>query len=228
MILLFGLYDRIPEHVHSAAHRQNYLKWRTFQRRLVDKSSIDIQLEKEIVSAIEKWREVLKRIIDVVLFLGERGLAFRGLLQLIGSPNNGNFLVIIELISHYDPVLADHVRKVQESQASGHRLSAHYLSSDSQNEFIAACAHLVRTTSLEDQKLAKYFSSIVDATPDSSHTEQTTFIIRYVACTETFSIHERFVEFLDCNKKTGAHIAQLIIDFCTSHGILLSNCRGQG
>jgi hypothetical protein len=83
--------------------------------------------------------------------LSERGFAFRGSSQRIGSIDNGNFLGIIELLSRYDPVLREHMIKVAESQSSGHRLSAHYLSSDSQNEFISACAQLVRTHVMKEQ-----------------------------------------------------------------------------
>ena len=35
---------------------------------------------------------LLKRLLDVILFLAERGLAFRGVTYLIGDSNNGNFL----------------------------------------------------------------------------------------------------------------------------------------
>ena len=70
------------------------------------------------------------------------------------------------------------MKKVAESQISGHRLSAHYLSSDSQNEFIVACAQMIRITVINEEKQAKYFSIILDATPDSLHTEQTTFILQ--------------------------------------------------
>ena len=43
---------------------------------------------------------MLKRLIDVTLFLGERGLAFQGSLQRIDNSNKGNFLGLIELLSH--------------------------------------------------------------------------------------------------------------------------------
>ena len=92
-------------------------------------------------------------------------------------------------------VLKEHVTKVQESQTSSQRLFVHYLSSDSQNDFISACAQMIRSIILEEQKAAKYFSIIVDATPDSSHTEQTTFILRYVTCQESCIIQEHFLQF---------------------------------
>ena len=37
-----------------------------------------------------RWREVLKRILDVILFIGERRLAFQGDTEKIGDVHNGN------------------------------------------------------------------------------------------------------------------------------------------
>ena len=60
----------------------------------------------------------------------------------------------------------------------------------------------------------KYYFIIVYATPDSSHVEQTSFILRYVHCKYkvTNEVQERFLEFVDCNQKTGKSIliAELI------------------
>ena len=185
------LYDRVPEHEHSVSHRQNYLQWCTTERRLAVSSGVDMQLEKELLSEVQKWREILKRIIDVVLFMRKTGLAFRGSSQRIGSINNGNFLGIIELLSRYDPVLQEHIKKVTESQTSGHCLSAHYLSSDSQNEFIASCAYLVHTTVIKEQQQPKYFSIIVDATPDSSHMEQRTNLLYSGTLCRVFGLQQK-------------------------------------
>ena len=58
----------------------------------------------------------------------------------------------------------------------------------------------------------KYYSIKVDATPDSSHVEQTSFILRYVHCKDkvTYEVQERFLEFVDCNQKTGESMAEFI------------------
>ena len=50
----------------------------------------------------------MERILHVVLFLAERGLAFRGESDRIGEHNNGNFLGILKLLALYDPVISDH------------------------------------------------------------------------------------------------------------------------
>ena len=71
---------------------------------------------------------------------------------------------------------------------------------------------------------------MVDGTPDSSHTEQTTFILRYLSRQSDgeYVIQERFLKFVDCNKKTGADIAALILEMLKNNNIPFDNCRGQG
>ena len=56
-------------------------------------------------------KNVLHRVVNIVKFLAIRGLAFRGSEEKIDSQTNENFLGIIELISQYDPFLAEHLVK---------------------------------------------------------------------------------------------------------------------
>ena len=65
---------------------------------------------------------------------------------------------------------------------------------------------------LDEIKESKYFSIIIDSTPDSSHKEQTAFIFRYLweitkgtdsATYRIFDIEERFVAFVDFVSKRG-------------------------
>ncbi|XP_011170616.3 zinc finger MYM-type protein 1-like [Solenopsis invicta] len=189
--------------------------------------SVDLQLIESIKNEAKTWIAILQRILDVVLYLGLRGLAFRGSNELIGDPKNGNFLGSLQLISHYDTIMHDHLEK--ESQKIHKRLQVHYLSPESQNEFIDCCASHVRQVILEER--AKYYSIIVDATPDSAHMEHTVFILRYVLLNEDlhrYEIHERFLEFADSNKKTEKAIAELIQDTLRKHQIPFAECRGQG
>ena len=198
---------------------------------MTEGSTIEALMLENIKSNMDQWKQILHRILDVTLFLGERGLAFRGKSQLVGDPKNGNFLGILKLIGRYDSVTGNHLAKVKESQTAHERLQVHYLSADSQNEFIQCCAQKVLDAILHEVESAKYYSIIVNATPDSAHVEQTIFILRYIhlnADLDTFKLHERFLAFVDCNKKTGKDIAQLIIDTLKKHSIPLTNCRGQG
>ncbi len=223
------LYDRLPQHENNKHHIQCFVKWRQLETRIENESTIDKQLCEQVKNEKKKWKEILTRILDTILFLGERGLALRGESHRVGDHNNGNFLGILELISHYDPVLSNHLESVKASQESGSRLQVHYLSWDIQNEFIEICASYVISAILEERKKAKYYAILVDATPDSSHVEQTTFILRYVTLKEKkYRVKEHFLAFVDCNKKKGADIAKLICDTLNAHNIPLGECRGQG
>jgi len=105
----------------------------------------------------------------------------------------------------------------------------HYLSAETQNEFISVCSDMVAKQILLERNSAKYFSIMVDATPDSSHHEQTTFILRYLIKVEsTYVIEERFLKFVDCSKKTGADIGGMILETLKDDGIPFADCRGQG
>ncbi|XP_065672106.1 zinc finger MYM-type protein 1-like [Hydra vulgaris] len=148
--------------------------------------------------------------------------------QHIYDPDNGNFLGIIELLSKYDPILSEHVKKVHESQLNKKRLQVHYLSTRIQNELIELCGSFVQTKIIEEIQNTKYFSIVVDATPDCSHKEQTTFIICYIKIDGSkFSIEERFLYFDDYSKKTGKEIAARILHVLTLLNIDFKLCTGQ-
>lgn len=51
------------------------------------------------IDARQYWQGVLQRVIAVIKFLGERGLAFRGNDDMLQSQHNGNYSGILELIS---------------------------------------------------------------------------------------------------------------------------------
>lgn len=156
------LYNKLPSHETSASHKSSYIQWRELERRLSGTSDIHSQLDSELASKTKYWRDIFQRLLSVVMFLGERGLALRGTSEKIGDPNNGNFLGLIELLAEYDPLLREHIAKVKKAQEEGKRVQAHYLSKDSQNEFIQVCGERVRQKVLEERKKSKYFAIIAD------------------------------------------------------------------
>ena len=175
------LYTKIHSHECNSAHLSHYCDWKALEKSLQKCTGIDSALQKQIVEQISQWREILKWRLDIVFFLAEHNLSFRGHSSKIGDPDNGLFMSALELLSKHNRVLALHLQKVKMHQEEGcSRMQAHYLSWGSQNEFIQICAQLVKNKIIEEVTNAIYYGIIVDGTPDASHTEQITFILRYV------------------------------------------------
>ncbi|GBP20613.1 hypothetical protein EVAR_93727_1 [Eumeta japonica] len=70
----------------------------------------------------------------------------------------------------------------------------------------------------------KYYSVSLDSTPDISHVDQLTLIVRYVLPSGPV---ERFVKFLDMEGHTAEQLAQSLLDFLSESGIDIKDCRGQ-
>jgi len=207
----------VLEHENSLMHRESVM---TFSVRTKNNGRIDQEISYQINLEVSYWKEVLRRIVAVIKFLSSRGLAFRGENQIIGSQHNGNYLGCLELISQFDPFLLEHLNKYG-NQGKG---NPSYLSANICNEFINIMGRQVLNKILSELKVAKYYSISVDSTPDLSHIDQMTFIIRYV--NEDTPV-ERFLEFIPIDEHGSEYLFKVILSFLEKNQISLNNCRGQ-
>ena len=142
--------------------------------------------------------------------------------EVFGSPQNGNFLGLLELLAKFDDFLADHIRQFGNSSKG----VPSYFSSTICNEFVQLMPKEVTTKIANEVKKVQYFSAIVDSTPDVTHVDQLTFIIRYVQ--DDGAIVKRFLKFIDSNEQHDAEsITNHILRTLTEYDINLDNCRGQ-
>ena len=74
---------------------------------------------------------------------------------------------------------------------------------------------------------SKYFSIILDCTPDLSHKEQLSVIIRLVAVEDTPQIKEHFMGFLEAEESTGESLSTLILKRLEELSIPFEDYRGQ-
>jgi len=115
----------------------------------------------------------------------------------LGSAHNGNYLGILELLAQFDPFLKDHLQKF--GQKGRGRTS--YLSSTICEEFIGLMGDRTKEAIATELQRARYFSVIVDSTPDMSHVDQFTFVFRFVS--EKGKVIERFIGFEPIHSHTG-------------------------
>ncbi|GAB1602327.1 uncharacterized protein LOC115212883, partial [Argonauta hians] len=209
--------EKMKAHETSRAHRDSVLK---LNLRCKGSCHVDKNLESQMHKDSLYWTEVLCRVVAVTKFLAERGLAFRGSEENIGSKNNGNFLGIIELIAQFDPFLRDHLKNTG-NPGSGRQS---YLSPKIYEEFVILMAKSVKAHIVSEVKAAKYFSISVDSTPDLAHVDQLAVIVRYVVAGRPV---ERFLTFLQPGSHKAEVLTTTLLQFLDNEGINFEDCRGQ-
>ena len=90
----------IRRHEESNSHQLHLIELLMRKR---SGGCVDSQLVSQIEEEKKYWSVLFEQIIEVVKFLAERGLAFRGSNETIGFHNNGNYLGLLELLAKFDP-----------------------------------------------------------------------------------------------------------------------------
>lgn len=213
----------LKEHDLASDHINCMEKWKTLSVSLKQSATLDDCSQRLIENERKHWRAVLKRLLAIVQSLAERTLALRGHHEKLFEPHNGNFLAEIELIAKFDPVMSEHLRRIRNKE-----IFNTYLGKDIQNEMIELMADAVLKQIISDVKTAKYYSVIMDCTPDISHKEQLSILLRCVRVINNKAhINEYFFGFLQIKDSTGAGLTDVFVDYLNVIGIELKDCRGQ-
>ncbi|KAB0802688.1 hypothetical protein PPYR_04874 [Photinus pyralis] len=220
--------EALSSHAKSPPHLQSQQKWVELaiktrigqnHRRRNAKSS------KFRNSSLEKCNRTAY--IDIIQFLAQHSLPLRGESDKLFHHNNGNFLKLVELFGKFDSVLQEHIRRT----TSGNNKRHHYLGKRIQNEIIQLLHDQIQNKILNALKSAKYYSIILDCTPDISGVEQMTIIVRFVALdssSKSVKIAEHFLGFVPVLETTGLGLTEVILQKLHEMGIPLENMRGQG
>ena len=84
---------------------------------------------------VKKNREILKTLIDCVIFLGKHGLSFRGHDESAGSKNRGNYVELLSLIAENNADLHYHLSTNKVFSGTSGKI---------QNDLITAIAEVMR------------------------------------------------------------------------------------
>lgn len=220
----------LSRHESSINHHKSFNDWKQMEMAIRKETTIDKHQLKIIEAEKLRWINVLKRIISVIKLLSSQNLAFRGSSDKLFTKHNGNFLKMIELLGEFDETMKDHLKKVKSKETYNH-----YLGKNTQNEIINLLAHKTNEYILNKIRNSKYFSIIIDCTPDKSHREQMTIIIRFVSIDtnlESANIvqtEECFLGFFEITDSTGVGMANVICKLLVEKlGLDIGNLRGQG
>lgn len=181
------LSQKIAKHEKSIQHIEA-VKLRTIW---IKNQTIDVNLEKQISVEAKFWRDVLTRIIKIVLFLTAGNTALRGN-EGKGCHDacEGNFLRTVRLLAEFDPVLTT-LLSVEENKVK-------YLSWSIQNEVINLLATNVQNIICQEIREAPCFALIIDSTQDICKVDQVSVIIRYTSLNypqQKIDIKESFLGF---------------------------------
>lgn len=208
----------LKKHESSQGHFKSML---TLQKRLSIVGRIDTHLEKQIYAEQNYWRDILKRIIATVKLLSSLGVAFRGHREGTDSNRKGNFLSCIEYLAEFDSILKVHLQKFNTPG----RGKVNYLSHIVCDEFISLMSIEVKKYLISEVQEAIYYSIIVDSTPDITHIDQLTFILRFVD--KNGNIKERFFDFIKIENHDSEYLERILLEVLKDLSIDIKNCRGQ-
>ncbi|KAI8529141.1 hypothetical protein RHMOL_Rhmol12G0203300 [Rhododendron molle] len=216
--------ERLKGHESSNKHITCMSQWIELEKRLGKNQTIDKIGREQFNKEREHWRRVLLMIIAAVRTLAKNNLPFRGSHEKIYEESNGIFLSIIEMIAEFEPTMQEHLRRIEKRE-----IHYHYLSHKIQNELIQMLAGEVKSEIVSRIKEAKYFSVILDCTPDVSHQEQMSLVMRCVdISTSPMMVREFFLEFLKVVDTTGMGLFRVLQEALVSLELDFCDLRGQG
>ncbi|XP_076352702.1 zinc finger MYM-type protein 1-like [Tachypleus tridentatus] len=176
------------------------------------------------------WQQILERLSALMRILAMHNLSFRGSHDNLHRSGNGIFLKLIEYLALFDPLMNEHLRKIQDSETC-----VHYLGKDIQKKLVLLLVNAIKKEILAATHVSKYYSIILDCTCDVSHVQQMTMILRFVDipsdtdnCEPESRIQKYIVGFVPIRDTTGAHITGVILHQLQEMSLLVIATCGQG
>ncbi|XP_056017385.1 52 kDa repressor of the inhibitor of the protein kinase-like [Ostrea edulis] len=187
----------------------------------MEKPAVTQSISKARSDKIERNRAALTSIIDIIITLGKRNIAFRGNWNKEISEEDGNFMFFINWKATFDETLKWHISKENPY--------GKYLTPRAQNEFILCCEQEIRKNILKRCEQSPFFSVMADECTDCSNQAQLSICIRYIyEDNKTSQVTEDFCGFIELKSTDAKTISNCILENLRKWGFNLANLRGQG
>ncbi|XP_076354003.1 zinc finger MYM-type protein 1-like isoform X2 [Tachypleus tridentatus] len=202
---LNNLHTGLLKHGRSQKHIRCWLDLKTFCSTHVE-LQIDEQRHAAIVQhneRVRKNRDVLHRLIDIVIYLGNQELVFHGPSEGQSSVNHGNYAELTRLVGKYDDRLASHMESCNVFSRMSNRIL---------NDLIEAVKNVILAEIKKEIHEAKFIAVILDETSEVSSASQLSTVWRYV--TTDGVVEERFTGFTDINANSSVALISEHIFAC--------------
>lgn len=118
-----------------------------------------------------------------------------------------SFLKEVELLAQFNPVMEDRLSRIKDENTR-----THYLGQRIQSELIQVIGDRVQQTIVSCVQEAKYYSIILDCTPDVSHEEQMSIVLHSVAQKVKSEVKGYFLAFVAVEETAGLNLLHVILD----------------
>ncbi|KAF0708284.1 zinc finger MYM-type protein 1-like, partial [Aphis craccivora] len=206
------------------SHEQNsliHLEATKLRTVWLKNGTIDKELETQISNEAKFWRDILTRIIKIILTLTAGNTALRG--NECKEYSEGNFLRLVNLLAEFDPVL--------QTLLNNKENHIKYLSPTIQNELIGILGSSLLEIICDEIRQCSCFAIIMDSTQDITKIEQVSVIIRYVLIdfeNHLVKIKESFLGFFEIHHHGAVDYKNLISQLLHNLGLDINKCKGQG
>jgi hypothetical protein len=180
----------VQRHEKTKSHVQCFFQLKMFGRQRVDVLLND-QLDKSISQhneLVKKNRDILKRLIDAVCFLGKQELPFRGHDECNDSFNRGNYLEFLDALQQYDPLLEHHLQSSTVFRGTSPAV---------QNDLIQAISEVLIDEIKKEVHVSNFAAILLDESCDITCKSQLSTVLRYVL---DGVVYERFVGLTDVSQ----------------------------
>jgi len=203
------------KHLGSKAHIAAQERYIGF---INPKVAIDYNIQKWSDEDLRLYKKRLTFSLRCIKFLLHQGLAFRGHDESKESSNRGNFIELLKFLAGN----SEEVNKYVLDNAPG---NCTLTSPDIQKQIIHCCALETRKKIIEELG-DEPFAILADESSDISHKEQLALCLRYVD--KLGRPCEHFIGVVHVDDTTSLSLKSAIEALLVSHGLSLTQIRGQG